>query len=65
MRGLRYYWEQLPTKEEYLKKYGLNRLVCIKCGSDDLLNIGLIHQVDHRRRVICSKCKAELYREED
>lgn len=29
MRGLRYYWEQLPTKGEYLKKYGLNRLVLL------------------------------------
>ncbi|MBZ7748976.1 hypothetical protein FML41_13005 [Klebsiella michiganensis] len=65
MRGLIYYWKQIPTKEEYLKKYNLKSLSCYKCGSDDLLNVGLIHPVDNRRRVICKKCKSELYREED
>lgn len=52
MRGLIYYWKQIPTKEEYLKKYNLKSLSCYKCGSDDLLNVGLIHPVDNRRRVL-------------
>jgi ribosomal protein L40E len=65
MRGLLYYWKQIPTQEQYLEKYGLNKIVCYKCRSEDMLNIGLIHFVDNRRKVLCAKCKAQLYREED
>lgn len=65
MRGLIYYWKQLATEEQYMEKYNMNIATCYKCGSDDLLNVGLIHPVDNRRRVLCSQCKTQLYREED
>ncbi len=58
-------WEKLPTKEEYLKKNNLSLFKCIYCDSTTVLDIGLSNMIDHRRKIICAKCKAILYREND
>lgn len=58
-------WEKLPTKEEYLKRNNLNSFKCIYCNSTTVIDTGLSNMIDHRRKIICSTCKAVLYREND
>ena len=65
MFGLTKSWEELPTKSEYLQIHTMERAICYKCGSDKLLDIGLTNVIDHRRKILCEKCKTPLYREED
>ncbi|WP_205836447.1 hypothetical protein [Iodobacter violaceini] len=62
-------WERLPTLDEYLAKnptakHG-EKISCSKCGHTEQLDTGLIRISDFRRKLMCTKCKKTLWREEE
>jgi hypothetical protein len=59
------YWENIPTREAYLAKHPTSSMACYKCGNSTRLDVGLLRFTDYRRKQICAKCKAILWREQD
>ncbi|SMG26828.1 hypothetical protein SAMN03159353_1005193 [Cedecea sp. NFIX57] len=63
-------WSTLPTKQEYLQAHPAEvsptgSPQCFHCHSSETLDVGLARFTDFRRTIICSKCKNQLWREQD
>lgn len=62
-------WENLPTKDLYIKAHPSDvtadgKIRCYHCHSTEILDVGLARFADFRRTILCQKCKAQLWREE-
>ncbi len=59
-------WHQLPDINDYLNTYPNCKLpvgvACHKCGSDKLLNQGLLQNKSKWRFYVCNSCGSMLFR---
>jgi hypothetical protein len=63
-------WSTLPNRQEYMRAHPAEvtpngRPQCFHCHSPETLDVGLARFTDFRRTIICSKCKRQLWREQD
>lgn len=67
--GAQKHWEILPTQVEYQAAHPQcchgDVLTCCHCGSDQMLDLGLLSYTDWRRQIVCRGCKNRLWREWD
>jgi hypothetical protein len=59
-------WSQLPTLEQYVEEFPLNRtssgISCRVCLGGSFQNLGLHTREGGKRKVICNACGTALYR---
>ena len=64
LKIIRYY--QMPNYDDYLSMnantYEPGQVVCCKCGSNSISNLGLFGHYGKLRFFICTRCRSWLYR---